>query len=358
MLAYSASVIAFLITVSLLLVLRPLAIAASLVDRPGGRKTHSGTIPVVGGVAMLGGLFVGAPLSGELAHHGWVVILAAAFMVLIGALDDRFDLAPPFRLFAHAVAAIALYYGSGFVVSDLGDLIGFGDVSTGWLALPFTVVAFMALINAFNMLDGLDGLAGGCALAAFAGLSVIAIASQAPTSAVIACSMLGACLGFLIFNLPARYNRQLRTFMGDAGSTLLGFVLACVALSLVQPTRSNVAPVFVLWMLPIPIFELFTSTGRRLMKGMSPMRADDGHFHHSLLRAGFSVRLIFSVYLVISVGSVIIGVVSWRAGVPEPVMFAAFVVTFLVWLGLIRLAPRIASALPMWLRRDRENLPA
>lgn len=358
MLAYSASVIAFLITVTLLLVLRPLAMAISLVDHPGGRKTHNGTIPVVGGIAILGGLLVAVPLSGELSHHGGVILLAAAFMVLIGALDDRFDLAPPFRLLAHAAAAIALVFGSGFVVSDLGDLVGSGDISTGWLAWPFSVVACMALINAFNMLDGLDGLAGGCALAAFAGLSVIAILSEAPTSAVIACSMLGACLGFLLFNLPAHYNRELRTFMGDAGSTLLGFVLACVALSLIQPTRADIPPVFVLWMLPIPIFELFTSTARRLIQGMSPMKADNGHFHHTLLRAGFSVRLTFFIYFVVSIGSAIIGVVAWRQGVVEPLMFGTFVMFFAAWLGFIAIAPRIAAALPMWLRRDEENLPA
>jgi UDP-GlcNAc:undecaprenyl-phosphate GlcNAc-1-phosphate transferase len=354
--AYTASVVAFLITVALLLVLRPLASSIGLVDHPGGRKIHKGEVPVIGGIAMFGGLVVAAVMGGELGHNGIVVILSAAFMILIGALDDRFDLAPQFRLFAHAAAAIALTYGTGFAVLDLGDLLGFGPIATGWLTLPFTVIACMALINAFNMLDGLDGLAGGCALVAMGGLSVIAIASQAPSSAIIACSLLGACFGFLLFNLPAQYNRSFRTFMGDSGSTLLGFVLACVALALIQPSRSDIPPVFILWMLPIPIFELFTSTSRRLIRGRSPLRADQGHFHHQLLQAGFSVRLIFAIYLALSFAAAACGIAALWAGLPEPMMFVLFLLLFVAWLGFMRIAPWIGVALPKQLRRDVGNL--
>ena len=353
----SASVVAFLITVVLLLVLRPLAVSIGLVDHPGGRKTHNGVIPVVGGLAMFGGLFAAAALSGKLAHPGIVVLLTAAFMVLIGALDDRFDLLPQFRLFAHAGAAIALAYGTGFVVTDLGDLVGLGRIPLGWLALPFTIAACMALINAFNMLDGLDGLAGGCAFIAFGALASAAIGAGDASSAAISLSLVGACFGFLIFNLPSRLNRGFRTFMGDAGSTLLGFALAGIALIAVQPTRMDVAPVFVLWMMPIPIFELFTSTARRIAKGMSPMEADDGHFHHLLIKDGFSVRLVFAVYLGVSAVSACLGVAALHAGMPEPLMLGAFLVFFAAWLGFAKQASTLVSLLPHRWRRELDNLP-
>ncbi|MGH6891107.1 MAG: MraY family glycosyltransferase [Dongiaceae bacterium] len=306
---------------------------------------------------MLGGVLIAAVMGGDLGHDGNVVLLAAAFMAFIGALDDRFNLAPQFRLFAHAGAAIALVYGTRFVVPDLGDLIGIGDLGLFWLALPFTVIACMALINAFNMLDGLDGLAGGCAMVAFGGLSAIAIMHEAPTSALLALSLLGACVGFLVFNLPARFNRGLRTFMGDAGSTLLGFMLACIALILVQPARADVPPVFILWMMPIPIFELFTTTGRRLFRGRSPMHADEGHFHHRFVQAGFSVRLVFAMYLVTSGLSAWFGVVALEAGIEDPVMCLLFFVFYGSWLVLDRLAPAIGRLLPTRLRRDLENVP-
>jgi UDP-GlcNAc:undecaprenyl-phosphate GlcNAc-1-phosphate transferase len=215
----------------------------------------------------------------------------------------------------------------------------------------------MALINAFNMLDGLDGLAGGCGLVAFAGFSAIAVLHGAPTSAILACSMLGACIGFLVFNIPARFNRKLRTFMGDAGSTLLGFMLACVALILIQPTRADIPPVFILWMMPIPIFELFYSTGRRLMRGLSPMHADDGHFHHRLVKAGFSVRRVCSLFVGMAGLAAWGGIAALQAGTPEPLMFGLFVVFFVAWLVFMHFAPAIGARLPVRLRRQVENLP-
>jgi len=314
-------------------------------------------IPVVGGIGMLGGVISAVVPGGQLAPHGFVVLLAATFMALIGALDDRYDLAPRFRLLAHAAAAIALVYGTGFSVTDLGNLVGLGPIPLGWIALPFTVAASMALVNAFNMLDGLDGLAGGCALVAFGGIAFIAIDTGATNSAAMTLGLAGACLGFLVFNIPARFNRGFRVFMGDAGSTLLGFVLAGVALTLVQPARADVAPVFILWMMPIPIFELFTSTGRRAAKGLSPMLADDGHFHHKFIKAGFSVRLVFAVYLGVSALSACWAVVGLRAGVAEPLMFALFLVFFVAWLGFVKLTPKLSTVLPHRWRRELDNLP-
>jgi UDP-GlcNAc:undecaprenyl-phosphate GlcNAc-1-phosphate transferase len=355
--AYAASVVAFLITATLLLALRPLAGAVGLVDHPGGHKTHNGVVPVIGGISMLGGLVIAALMGGDLGHPGVVVLLVAIFMVLIGVLDDRFNLAPLYRLFGQAAAAIAVTYGTGFLVSDLGNLFGFGAIGLRWLALPFTVVACMALVNAFNMLDGLDGLAGGCGLVAFLGLSVMAILNDAPVSAALAASLLGACIGFLIFNIPARFNRGLRTFMGDAGSTLLGFMLACIGLILVQPSHADIPPVFILWMMPIPIFELFTTTARRLVRGHSPVRGDSSHFHHHFIKSGFSVRLVFVMYAGISLLSAWGGIAALQGGVPEPVMFGLFVLFFVLWLAFVRLAPAIGERLPLRLRREVEKLP-
>lgn len=355
--AYSASVIAFLITAALVLALRPLAGAIGLVDHPGGHKTHSGSVPVVGGIAMLGGFLVAAIMGGDLGEYGAAVVLPAVFLVLIGGLDDRYGLAPPFRLLAHAGAAIALVYGSRSVVPDLGDLLGFGDIGLGWAALPFTVIACVALINAFNMLDGLDGLAASCGSVAFAGLLVFTIHIGAATAALLTASILGACLGFMVFNMPARFNRGLRTFMGDAGSTLIGFVLACIGLVLVQPVRADVSPVVVLWMMPIPIFELFTTTARRLLRRMSPMQADDGHFHHRFLKAGFSVRLICALYMAVSALSAWGGIAAFEAGAGDAAMFGSFVAFFAAWLVLAQFAPAVGARLPQRLRRHSENLP-
>jgi UDP-GlcNAc:undecaprenyl-phosphate GlcNAc-1-phosphate transferase len=346
-----ASIASFLISCALLLALRPFAEVAGLIDRPGGHKTHHGEVPVVGGLAMYAGLIVAVVGGGTLGEQGYSLMLVAAFMVLLGALDDRFNLPAGVRLFAHVSAAVALVYSTERVIGDLGNLLGWGDISLGWVALPFTVAAIVALINAFNMLDGLDGLAGSVGLIALGGIAAISSMGGASVTLLVSGSMLGAVAAFLMFNLPTHLNRALRTFMGDAGSTLLGFLLAGLALRLVQPTSVDLPPAVVLWLMPIPIFEIFTSTTRRIVKGMSPAQADNGHFHHSLVRAGLSVRAVCTVYFLVSASSCALGVWSWRMDVPEPLLFVGFCLAYMAWLLFVRSAPRFAAALPPRFRR-------
>ena len=278
--------IGFLVTMTMMLALRPVASQFGLVDVPGGRKSHSGEVPVIGGIAMFMGLMAAVLAVDVASPREAALMVAAALMVIVGVMDDRFDLAPYARLLAHIAAAVTLVLASGHNVESLGNLLGLGDIGLGPFDLVFTVVAAIALINGFNMLDGLDGLAGGVALVALMGLSFYFLGGQGGAALVVSLGLVGSIVAFLIFNLPARFNRPFLAFMGDAGSTMLGFVLAGLALLAVQPRGAGMPPVVVLWLLPVPILELFTSTIRRAVTGLSPMQADRGHFHHRLLDAG------------------------------------------------------------------------
>jgi UDP-GlcNAc:undecaprenyl-phosphate/decaprenyl-phosphate GlcNAc-1-phosphate transferase len=346
-----ASIASFLVSCTMLLALRPFAVVVGLIDRPGGRKTHHGEVPVVGGISMYTGLLVAAMGGSGLGRGGVALILVSSFMVLLGALDDRFNLPPRVRLFAHLSAAVALVYSTGHVVRDLGDLVGWRDVVLGPFSLPFTVISIVALINAFNMLDGLDGLAGSSGLVALAGITIISSLGGSSGTVLVAGSMLGSVAAFLMFNLPTSLNRPIRTFMGDAGSTLLGFLLAGLSLRLVQRDTLNVDPMIVLWMMPIPIFELFSSTARRVAKGMPPTQADNGHFHHRLIAAGLSVRAICTSYFLVSAASCAFGVWAYSRSLPQPVLFAGFCIAFAAWLLFVRSAHRLVAGLPAWFRR-------
>ncbi len=224
----------------MLLALRPLAATMGLIDSPGGRKTHHGEVPVVGGIAMFTGLLVAAIGGQAMVGSTIGLLVVAAFMVALGILDDRFNLPPNVRLFAHLSAAVAMVYSVQDSVASLGNLFGWGPVNLGIFAMPFTVVAVVALINAFNMLDGLDGLAGTSGLIAFGGIMIVSSQGAAPGILLVAGSMFGAVAAFLIFNLPLQINNRIRTFMGDAGSTLLGFVLAGLSLRLIQAPPDSI----------------------------------------------------------------------------------------------------------------------
>jgi UDP-GlcNAc:undecaprenyl-phosphate/decaprenyl-phosphate GlcNAc-1-phosphate transferase len=156
---------------------------------------------------------------------------------------------------------------------------------------------------------------------------------------------------FLLFNLPTKLNRPIRTFMGDAGSTLLGFLLSGLSLKLVQRDALDLDPMIILWMMPIPIFELFSSTARRIARGMPPTQADNGHFHHRLIAAGLSVRAICATYFLVSVASCAFAVWSYLIGMPQPVLFAGFCLAFGGWLLFVRFSHRFVALLPSWFRR-------
>ena len=154
-----------------ILALRPVAVAVDLVDRPGGRKTHRGEVPVVGGIAMFLGIALGTGLVPPSPTIG-VFLGACALLVTTGLLDDRFDLSPWTRLGVQAAAAILMVVGSGVSVVTIGDPFGIGTVELeGFASYALTVLVTIAAINSFNMLDGMDGLAGAMALTGFAGLA-------------------------------------------------------------------------------------------------------------------------------------------------------------------------------------------
>lgn len=326
----------FIITLLAIAALRPLAIKVDLVDRPGGRKIHEGVVPVIGGLAMLLGLLVAFGVVPVPYQPSTAFTSACALLIVVGLVDDRFDVSPWLRLPVHAAAAGLLIFGAGWIVTSLGDVFGFGSVTltTPWAQLT-TLILIMGAINAFNMLDGMDGLAGATALVGFALMALVSAADGLSAPLYVSISGLGVVGAFLVFNVPALYNRAFRCFMGDAGSTLLGFVLAWLCVAISQDTRSSTSPIAVLWFVAMPIYELLWTMIRRISRGASPFRPDAEHFHHLLQRAGFSVRGAFGIYLAICVAIGSFGLVlhEW-VHLADPMLFLAFL---LVGIGVVRL---------------------
>jgi UDP-GlcNAc:undecaprenyl-phosphate/decaprenyl-phosphate GlcNAc-1-phosphate transferase len=347
-----ATLLAFLVTLLFLLALRPVANAIGLLDRPGGRKIHVGVVPVIGGLSMYLGMLAVLPLVQPPILGQGAFLLAAGLLVLVGVVDDRFDLSPRVRLIAQATAALILCLGAGLVAQNLGNILFFGDIGLGLFALPFTVLVAISVINAFNMLDGMDGLAGGVALASIGSAAFASFVFGGGAGLTLAVVSMAVLLAFLVFNFPMASNRPVRTFMGDAGSTLLGFIVVWLGLRLAHGPEQVISPVTALWIAALPIFDLFASFGRRLAKWQNPLRPDSEHFHHILLRAGFSDRQV----LLIMVGAAwlvgMAGVLAHRAGVPDGILFLGLIVIgMLQYLAILR-AWRLAS----WLGRRRRDL--
>jgi len=344
-----AALIAFLVTALFILALRPVAYSIGLVDRPGGRKGHRGIVPVIGGICMYLGIVAVAPLLTQPIDGQGAFIVAGGLLVLVGALDDGFDIPPAVRLVAQATAALIVCLGAGLVAENLGNILFFGNISLGMFALPFTVLVIISVINAFNMMDGLDGLAGGIGLAALTAGTLAALIFGEGAGASLGVIGIAVVLSFLLFNFPSIHNRSVRTFMGDAGSTLLGFIVACMGLKLAHGPEPIISPVTALWIAALPIFDLFISFGRRISKGQSPLHPDSEHLHHILFRAGFSVRQVAIIMTALAFLVASTGVLAHRAGVPDGVLFFGLIVVGAIQLWTVRRAWRLAS----WLRRRR-----
>jgi UDP-GlcNAc:undecaprenyl-phosphate/decaprenyl-phosphate GlcNAc-1-phosphate transferase len=315
----TAALAAFVVTMMAMLTLRPVAVAINLVDRPGGRKTHHGTVPIVGGLAMFLGVIFGIGLVESTRPLTGSLIAAFALVVSVGMVDDRFSVSPWLRLPLQAAAAVLLTVGTGTEVSSIGDAFAIGPITFhGFLAQTLTTLFVMTAINALNMLDGMDGLAGTVAFVALLALGWSAMHAGQHDLAAVCAVMASATAAFLMFNLPIRRNRRVRCFMGDAGSTLLGVSLAWVCIRASQfSSGGGLSPVATLWIVGLPVIEFFWTIIRRALRGQSPLRADAEHFHHLLLKSGFGVKGAFMMFLVLALALAAAGLTLNAMRVPE-----------------------------------------
>jgi UDP-GlcNAc:undecaprenyl-phosphate GlcNAc-1-phosphate transferase len=346
-----ASLVTLIVTMLLLLALRPVAFAVGLVDRPGGRKTHVGVVPVIGGICMWSGIALTLPLIQPAVPGTSVFIASSILLLLIGFIDDRFELPAKVRLVAQASASLMMCLGANLVAQSLGNILFIGDIGLGVLAIPFTVLVAIAVINAFNMLDGIDGLAGSLGLAALVPAAIMAFLGGAAGALTMATLVACATIAFLVFNFPMKFNRPVRTFMGDAGSTVIGFAVVWIGVKLAHGSESVISPVTALWLAALPIFDLFISFGRRIAKSQNPMTPDRGHFHHILQRAGFRDREIVLIMGLSGLAISLIGCTGSLLGVHDGIMFFGLIAMGVVQAWIYSRAWRIAR----WLRRRRSD---
>lgn len=350
---FSAAVACFFATLLAMAALRPVAVVVELVDKPGGRKTHHGEIPVVGGLAMFVGCILGAGLLPPNQLVSAALLSAAALVVLVGLLDDRFEVSPIARLTAHLVAALlVMATSSDLAITSLGHPFGLQPIEFSVLGgAAFTCVAIVGAINAFNMLDGMDGLAGTMAFNALLALTWLTSMTGDAMVGSMSVVLSGAVAAFLIFNIPAKFNRRFRCFMGDAGSTLLGFLLACLCISASQGEGPKVSPTTTLWIVAIPLYELLWTTMRRTLKGRSPFQPDRAHFHHKLLDAGFGVRGAFFVLICLGITLSLAAVAIHYFEIADGVSFALWLLAGLGMVALMQNARLLWYVVPERLRR-------
>ena len=318
-----------------------LATRQGWLDRPDGRrKLHTAPVPRIGGVSVFAsfGIAFGilvltvpeAVSDGPGGTHGYLhLIVACGAVALIGLIDDLVGVSPWAKVLVQTLAAGYLYF-HGYQIRAVSN--PFGDLLLlGHLALPLTVLWFVGMSNAFNLIDGLDGLAAGVAFFATISLFAAAALNDHWAIAFMAAALGGALLGFLRYNFnPAS------VFLGDCGSLFVGFALAAFAIMGSMKTSAAIAVAAPLLALSLPIFDVMVSLLRRLIRGTGLFAADRDHVHHRLLRLGLSPRR--AVVFLYGVAAVLASLSLATLAGPQRVLWAVGIVFVLVvWVSLNRL---------------------
>jgi UDP-GlcNAc:undecaprenyl-phosphate GlcNAc-1-phosphate transferase len=294
------ALLAFLLAgvVTLLLVRPTMRLARRLgaIDLPGPRSLHEAPTPRLGGLAILAGALAAGliwlPWDGETR----AILIGAAAITAVGVLDDVYDLNAATKLAGQTVAVV-IPVAAGVTVESftfpfLGQvnpgtvhllgLPGGGTISLGDVG---TVIGIVAVINVINLIDGVDGLAAGVCLISGSALAVIALSLERNAAGVLAALTAGASLGFLRDGFPPA-----KTFMGDTGSNLLGYLLGVVAVQGALKTNAVIALFLPLIVLAVPILDTGFVVAKRLKYKRPIYRADRWHFHHRMANIGFSQR--------------------------------------------------------------------
>ena len=300
----AAAAISFLTTP----LVKSLAYRVGAIDVPkDNRRMHKTPIPRLGGLAIFIAFLLTTLIFADIDRQIRGILLGAVMIVVLGVLDDILTLKALPKLFVQiAAAAMAVYHGC--VIQFFSNPNVFSNatyISLGWLAVPVTIIWIVAITNAVNFIDGLDGLAVGVSAISTAALVVIALLVQELNIAVILIALFGACLGFIPYNMnPAKI------FMGDTGSTFLGYILATLSVTGLFKLYAIISFAVPFLILGLPIFDICFAFLRRIAKGQNPMTADRGHVHHRLIDMGFSqkqaVAIVYMLTAILGLAAVLL----------------------------------------------------
>ncbi|MDP1737504.1 MAG: MraY family glycosyltransferase [Caulobacter sp.] len=344
--------LSFLVVVGLIQLMNPVARRIGLVDRPGGHKAHDGHVPVTGGPAVAIGVLGPALLLLPVTPHLASLAIALGILLVVGVLDDIYDLSWRYRIVAQVAAALVLVYVGDVKVEQIGGVFGFEQTDLGSLSMPFTVLATVGLINALNMMDGIDGLAGSITLCAVVMLLSAAVYSGNVPLVSELLFTAGAMAGFLVFNLRLPGHARARAFLGNSGSAIIGLIIAWASFRLTQSPSHPVTPVLAPFLIAPPVIDAIALALRRIASRKSPVAADRTHVHHILMDGGFRVSDVVLIICTASLATGLLAALALRANVPEP----AFVATYLAMLAIYFAVTRHPDRTARRIRALRQSL--
>lgn len=299
---------AFIVAFGSTPIVKQFAQKVGAMDNPDeARRIHNHPIPRLGGLAIFLGFLISVILFADISKPIQGILIGAVIIVATGAVDDIVSLKYWVKLIAQfAAAIIAMLHG--VAIEGLMNLNIFSANETlfiGFLSIPVTILWIVGVTNAVNLIDGLDGLACGVSTISSVTMLVVALLVAEPNVAIILACLMGACIGFIPYNLnPAKI------FMGDTGALLLGYILATVSILGLFKFYAVMTFIVPILAMALPLFDTIFAIIRRLLKGQNPMTPDRGHLHHRLIDHGLSqkqaVAVLYSLSAMLGLTAVVI----------------------------------------------------
>ena len=294
----AALLCAFAVSFLMCPLVKSFAYRIGAIDVPkDNRRMHKKPVPRLGGLAIFLGFMVSMLLFVRIDHQLKGILLGASIIVVLGVVDDMSPLRASFKFCVQIVAALVAVF-HGVVIEILSNPNVFAENpywELNWLSIPITVLWIVGITNAVNLIDGLDGLACGVSTISAVSMLVIALLVSEGDVALVMASLVGACLGFMPYN-----RNPAKMFMGDTGSTFLGYILATISIQGLFKYYAIVSFAVPFLILGLPMFDTLFAIIRRLAHGQNPMAPDRGHIHHRLIDMGLSQKQAVAALYVIS----------------------------------------------------------
>lgn len=295
------------------------AVRRGFIDLPEGRKNHDRPVPPVGGLVIIPFFLLLLPVFGISPLVHWPLFLSLLIILVIGFLDDYFDISASVKLGTQVFVALIMTLGGEAVLLHLGHLFGVDhQVDLLWLSVPFSVVCFVFLINAMNMIDGVDGLAGGISFVMLGWMALAAFMGGDIYHGQIAIFLMSLLFGFLLHNMRYPGHKRATVFLGDSGSMSLGLIISWLGMNVAMDEGSVMSPIAVALVIAVPIIDAFALFIVRKRSGRRAFEPGRDHLHHQLLSQGFSPGFVavFVILITFVLGGVgVLGsFVEWGEG--------------------------------------------
>lgn len=294
-----AFIVSFAFTFTTTPLVRRFAFKIGAIDIPkDNRRMHKKPTPRIGGLAIIFGFTVATLCFAQPSRQLYGTLAGAAIIAVMGVIDDCKNLPAKLKFVIQIIAALVVVFAGDIKIDVFTNPNFLSDnpywVLPEWLSVTLTVIWIVFITNAVNFIDGLDGLAAGVSAIMSISLVFISIRVGEYSIAILGIALMGSCFGFLPFNFnPAKI------FMGDTGSTFLGFMLATLSIQGVFKSYAVISFAVPLLILGLPLFDALFAMIRRILRGQSPMTADRGHLHHRLVDMGFSQKqTVFILYAI------------------------------------------------------------